>query len=355
MIIPVERQKLWYPGKPVHFNFSNAALLIPGCGCCLNTGTGWFPSGARLYRYIDGVMQWYYPSGEVASGLYWAAVDDDDNCYVLAGKDAIIEKIDPDGARVWTSGDIPLGGNNLARRGSTLLDRSYLYSTSNWPASDSYTLWRTKTLDGSIEGVYLHYSTLSSCAVTPGGNVVAGGYDWRPYTEPEFPENLFEIPPGGCDPGDWNWGVDTGSTVSCVVTDSDGNVYTLRSGTVHPDYWEIIDKYNSEGVLQWSITIEDFYPSMIDCDDDGDVYFVAARYDSKSVWKADSTGIIDSYDTGGETEDVFVRGDYLFVSGARTSNKNVWVLNRSDMALVNSIDVGQASKIYIMAIAPSHP
>ena len=26
--------KLWTPRKPVHFNFSNAALLIPGCGCC---------------------------------------------------------------------------------------------------------------------------------------------------------------------------------------------------------------------------------------------------------------------------------------------------------------------------------
>jgi len=42
MIIPVKKKLynpreagLWWPGKKVNFRFSNAALLIPGCGCCI--------------------------------------------------------------------------------------------------------------------------------------------------------------------------------------------------------------------------------------------------------------------------------------------------------------------------------
>lgn len=175
---------------------SNAALLIPGCGCC-----GAYEGRVFKLSQSDGSVVWSYDTGTSAKAV---AVDSSGNVYITGARDVTnnrtIWKLNSAGVLVW-SYDTGVDGYGI------VTDDTYIYV------------------------------------------VGARGYDLSPpYTDRM---SVWKIEPGAAT--ELKWVYDTGDDTNDVALDGSGNVYVGGVESSSKSFW----KLNSSGALQDDYLMDD--------------------------------------------------------------------------------------------------
>lgn len=336
MIIPVERQKLWYPGKPVSFNFSNAALLGWGCGCCGGpiawvVGTVPVPEGDTAWK-LSTAYSFSYGS------LGWdIEIDSSENVYIAGTRldSKSVWKLNSVFVEQWNfdTGDHGFG---IAVDGS---GNVYVAGAAN---ADKEACWKLNS--AGVEqwnftkdrNNYNNYGV----AVDGSGNVYTCGM-------PDIVSDdniVWKLNSAGVE--QWGWGA-AGHIGYDVAVDGSGNVYVA---CIQATNNKSIVKLNSAGVEQWS------YDTGGDCwgiavDGSGNVYATGGTVDGKNVWKLNSAGELQwRYNTGGNPgRQVRIGTDgYIYVVGIHnSSDKALWKLDSSG----NLIVAGNKKSTYFYGVA----
>ncbi|OQA02121.1 MAG: Beta-propeller repeat protein [Planctomycetes bacterium ADurb.Bin412] len=136
------------------------------------------------------------------------------------------------------------------------------------------------------------------------------------------------------------WDYNTGNRVFGVAADGSGNVYAVGDRSGGKTVW----KLNSSGVLQWDWAANTDLGQDSHCvavDASGNAYVGGDKVTTKSIWKLDPSGslITDGYCSDIPQKICIDGSGYVYVVGERTSSKSVWKLD-SNLNLIWDYDTG---------------